>query len=527
MKRYWLLFFVVLEGLLNAQDIDKILQSEIFSHSGSVGVNANYVFGKYSQDPFNYVLTADYTPVFWGVAIPFSMMFSNQKFAYSHPFNSWRIAPSFRRIRAQLGVAQVQFSPYSISGQQLRGGSVSLMPDDRWEVFLFYGYLNNLQPLENGKENPLQRRCYGGKVMYTDKKYSFSGSFFKAEDKGKNEKDIFPQENIVFCFSGQRMISKKIQISGEWANSALTENTQERRIASPLRIVDIAGLCIPYRTTTSVYHAGKINIGFPSLHVGYEYVAPNYQSLGTSYMLNDFQNFSLNGSKRFGNLMFGGRLGIEKNDLKNQKANQTKRVVYSANLAYNGQSRFSAQVYYTSFRSSTQVEQRLTEFEIQDPNTQIDTLIFRQYVQNGELAFGLRLQETKTSQQNIQVLFSLQQTSEKTRFLSTSLNYLWNRKDGKNAGITSYIQQETTFQDRSQILFGVTGFYGGAFAEKRGSWRITVSENAIGEKLQFCLRTAVSYQVRKKHQFRGNFSQRFGKKSVAFLDISYHYTFGK
>ncbi len=528
MKPYLFFIFLAIGGVFRAQDIDRMLKSETFSHSGSVSVSTTSVFGQHSQMPFTSVLSANYTPIFWGMALPFNLMFSNQKFAYGHPFNSWRLAPSYRWIRAQIGEVQAQLSPYSLSGRQFRGAMLEVQPDKHWTVSALYGRLNDFRNAdEQGQNGLLKRLCYGGKVMYSDSKYSFSGSFFKAKDLENAAANLAPQENVVLNLAGQRNFSKNFHISGEWASSALTKNTQDDDVRPNFRLPDIAGLCLPYRVSTAIYHAYKVNMGAPFLSISYEYVDPNYQNLGTYYSTNDFRNLTINTTQRLRSLAFGGRFGVEHNGLKNQKSNRNKRLVYAGNLSYSGKSRLSAQFHYSNFQTYTRVEQRLTEFETSDPYAHIDTLSFRQVMQNSDLSFAYRLKETETSQQQIQAQVSLQKTSESGQFASTSLNYMWANRSGRNVGVSGFFQNEKGFEE-PRSSFGLTTFLGTAFAEKKGTCRISISENINNNRThQFILKASVGYNIQKTHRFQAHFSQRFGSNSATLLNLSYNYTFGQ
>ncbi len=529
MRSYFLLISLAISNVFSGQDIDRILHSKPFSHKGAVTLNTLSQFDKHSSNPFTYVLSANYTPEFFGIALPFSMMYSNQKLAYGLPFSQWRFAPSYRRIRAQFGESNVQFSPYSLSGHRFRGALIEIQPDEHWTFSVLYGRLNDYQPADsNGLNGSLLRRCYGAKIAYKGEKYGIGGSFFKAKDLADENIDLSPKENVVLGLSGHWTLSKNILISGDLATSALTGNTNDETVDPNSKPRDWIGLCLPYHLSTAVFHAYKINIGAPFLNIGYEYVDPYYQSLGTYYFANDFENLTINSSHKFKNITVGGRFGMQRDDLKHQKINSNQRFVYAVNLDYSGLSRFFGNLNYSTFQTFFRVEKSLTEYENTNPYANLDTLAFRQTEQHGDGSIGYRFRETSHSQQQIQLFMSLQKASQNGRFVTSSVNYTWSQKSGRNFGLSAFLNQDE-FAGENRSSFGLTAFFSNTFSEKRGRWRITVSETQdASRKHQLILKTSASYTIHKKHQLQGHFSQRFGHSGFAtMLNISYGYSFGR
>jgi hypothetical protein len=528
MKRYLCLFFIAIGGILSGQDFYRILNSETFSHGGSVNFNTVSHFGQHSQNPFIYMLSANYSPEFFGISMPFSMMYSNQKISYGLPFSNWRFAPSYRWIRTQFGEANVQLSPYGLSGHRFRGVVIDVQPDQHWMISALYGRLNDYRTADsNGQNGSLLRLCYGAKIGYTTQQYGVNGSFFKAKDLENSAVDISPQENVVFSFSGHRTLTKNIRLSGDFASSALTSNTNDELVYSNFRLGYLAGSFLPYRTSTAVFYAYKFNIGSPFLNVGYEYVAPNYQSLGTHFFANDFQNLTVSGLHKFRNITVGGRFGIQNDDLKNQKNSSTRRLVYAGNLDYNGHSRIFGQLNYSTFQTFTRVEKFLSEFENTNPYAGLDTLTFRQIEQHGDVSIGYRFRETDQSQQQIQLFASLQNASQNGRFATSSLNYSWSEKSGKNLGVSAFLHSDN-FADEHRSSLGLTAFFGNVFFEKRGRWRVTASQTQdFNQKNALILKASASYVFQKKHPVQMHFSQRLGKEYSAMITLNYGYSFGR
>ena len=194
MKHYLIVIFLAIGGTFSGQDIDRILNSKPFSYSGSVNFSTVNNFNHNSGNPFTYVLSANYSPEIFGISLPLSAMYSNQKFAYGLPLSNWRLAPSYRWIRTQFGEANVQLSPYSLSGHRFRGVAVDVQPNEKFAVSALYGRLNDFRTADSTGENgALQRLCYGAKLAYNSSMYSLAGTFFKAQDVANANMDIAPQ----------------------------------------------------------------------------------------------------------------------------------------------------------------------------------------------------------------------------------------------------------------------------------------------------------------------------------------------
>jgi len=528
MKQYLIVIFLAIGGTFSGQDIDRILNSKPFSHSGSVNFSTVNNFNHNSGNPFTYVLSANYTPEIFGISLPLSAMYSNQKFAYGLPLSNWRLAPSYRWIRTQFGEANVQLSPYSLSGHRFRGVAVDVQPNENFEISALYGRLNDFRMADSTGENGvLQRLCYGAKLAYNSSMYSLAGTFFKAQDVANANMDIAPQENIVIGFSGQWTLAKNIRIAGEFASSALTTNTNDERVESNFRVQNLAGAFLPYRVSTATFHAYKISIGSPFLNIGYEYVAPNYQTFGTHFFANDFENFTINGSHKIRNVAFGGRFGVQNDDLSSDKSNSTRRLVYAVNLDYSGNSRLFGQVNYSTFQTFSRVEKFLTEFENTDPYARMDTLNFRQVEQHGDVSLGYRFRENEHSQQQIQLHVSLQTASENGHFATSSLNYSLAEKSGRSFGGSAFLHHDS-FENERRTSLGATVFFGDLFSEKRGRWRVTASQTQdLNNRSAFVLRASASYVFKNKHPVQVQFSQRFSKNYSAMLTLNYGYSFGR
>jgi hypothetical protein len=196
-------------------------------------------------------------------------------------------------------------------------------------------------------------------------------------------------------------------------------------------------------------------------------------------------------------------------------------------MGYNGNSRMFGQLNYSTFQTITRTEKFLTEFENTNPYAGLDTLTFRQVEQHGDVSVGYRFREKEKSQQQIQLFVSVQNASQNGRFATSSLNYSWSEKTGKNFGISTFLHSDH-FAEESRSSLGLTAFFGNAFSEKLGRWRIIASQTQdFNQQNALILKGSASYVFRKKHPVQMQFSQRFGKDYSAMITLNYGCSFGK
>ena len=170
---------------------------------------------------------------------------------------------------------------------------------------------------------------------------------------------IKPAENLVFGFTGKREITKQISFDGEIDFSFFTNdlNVREEQIESYSYLNNI--FLFNYNPTSEVKKAMTAGINykpkFAKFKLQYRRVDPEYKTLGTSFINNDYEDISLKSS--FG--LFQKKLaisvsgGFQRNNLNEDKVSRLHRVIYSTTANYKVNDKWNTSANYANFNSNT------------------------------------------------------------------------------------------------------------------------------------------------------------------------------
>ncbi|KAB5491581.1 PKD domain-containing protein [Flagellimonas hadalis] len=281
-------------------------------------------------------------------------------------------------------------------------------------------------PVDDGNEQTLpafRRMGYGLKVGYEQERYSIGVTTFYAEDdlnsinNVPDEKEVTPKENMVLGLEGSYKILENLQLNAEYATSAMTQD---------LRVVEIdnaqgnlAGLVMNSRASTEYFDAIRAGLDYrfekSTPGVGYERIAPGYETLGAYFFNNDFENITLN----TGTVLFNDKLnlafniGYQRDNLKNQKERAMNRTVGSVNATYTASESLAITGSYSNFTTFT--NSRLDQFEVINDDNLLDNaeevLNYKQLSQNANVNINYILSKKESLQQNLNLNYALADVS--------------------------------------------------------------------------------------------------------------------
>lgn len=406
-----------------SQNLEKIGKSSILKLTGGIGVNSVFYSGDSNREPFTYFLSGNVNLNISDVYnIPLSFSYSNSKFQTNNPFSFNRLSlhPSYKWVTAHIGDVNMSFSPYTLSGHQFTGLGLDLSPKGNFKISLMYGVLLKEREYSaenlNGEAN-YKRLGYGFKASYKFEKFSIGGIFFKASDdlsslkeKIPVEKDVQPKDNTVISVDGEANVIKGLKVKGEIAFSALTEDIRAGGESS-----GFMSFLVNSNVTTRYYKAFNFNfiyqVGNGSIGVGYEYIDPNYQTLGGYFFNNDLENITVNASQRIfkDKLAITVNAGLQKDDLDGSKATQLKRLVSSINLAFDASKKMNMTLSYSNFQSYTNIKNQFDFINgVSQIEQELDKANVSQISQNANLNINYILKDTESSRQNLNVAFTFQ-----------------------------------------------------------------------------------------------------------------------
>ena len=114
-----------------SQDIENLKDAKALEIKGSLSASAIFfdVNGrKSSRQPFSWLLRGD--PIFYiyGIALPVSIVVSEQERDFRQPFNRFGISPTYKWVKLYAGYQNLNFSTYSLAGHAITGAGVELTP---------------------------------------------------------------------------------------------------------------------------------------------------------------------------------------------------------------------------------------------------------------------------------------------------------------------------------------------------------------------------------------------------------------
>jgi hypothetical protein len=419
--------FFCLSVTITAQDVEQILKAPILVTNGGVSFSQ---IGNYSEDstsnlvPYSYYLSGNINANLYGVVdLPFSFAYTNNQVSSNlpQPFNRFSMSPSYKWITTHIGYASMNFSPYTLAGHEFMGVGVELTPNQSIKISAMYGRLKKtVEPDTIGTEPSYLRMGGGLKIDYMNKLLDANIVLFKAKDDVNsltyNLADsivIKPQENIA----GSAMVNLKLidnlSVKLEYAISALnhdiSKNDSINNGASDFLIKQYGDLAYYYAFKSSVSQTSKLgNIG-----ASYEKVSPNYKTLGGYYFNNDFENITANlatSIKKFLNIALDA--GYQRDNLKEQKVNQSTRFIYSANVGAIINKRLNMGVSLSNVQSYVHIQDIYNEVSQTNEFENIDTLSFTQLNLTVSSNLNYVLQATKEQRQNLNLSFAYQEASQ-------------------------------------------------------------------------------------------------------------------
>ncbi|MDR1975165.1 MAG: hypothetical protein LBQ31_10940 [Bacteroidales bacterium] len=553
-KPLYLLAFALISVFSRSQDIEALIKAPILNITGGVAASGILTFipddTLAKKNPFALFLSGNLNFSLFGVVnVPLSFAYTNQKFSnsVSLPFNRFSISPSYKWVKLHAGYTSMNFSPYSLAGHELFGGGVELTPDNGFKISALLGRLKKENNGTDGTD-PAYRRLGGGfKVEYIKEKFGVGINIFKAQDlkntmvfANLDSLPILPQDNLTGGANFNWSIIKSLRISAEYGFSALNRNIFDQ--SNKFSLLKTKG-------DMAIYHAVKTQATFThkigAIGATYEYVAPNYTTLGSYYMVNDFQNITANLSATIKKFAFAFDGGYQQNNLDKQKNSTTSRFIYSGNLSGSFFSeKLTFAISFSNLQSYLYINDIYSQVTQTNPFQNLDTLNVTQLNYTASANVGYTLKNTKEQRQSINANFMFQRSAETQQYsefagsniYNASLTYQLSLVPSQfNASVAinyNYNQMpENTFSQA--ITYNLT-LSKNFFKELKTSLTATYSDmdsekGNLSDVLN--VRLSGSYVLAKKHTF--NLATTFlhtitsaKKRTQYVINISYSYSFG-
>lgn len=377
--------------------------------TGGFSVNQSLYLtdGPSRYNPYNYSIGGNIVFSAWGLSVPVTFNYNNQKFAYSAQQPSFNIvgaSPTYKKWTAHIGYRNLTYSAYTLAGHAFLGGGLEYKSNSFSIATMGGRFLKAIQyDSANSFIKPSYERWGGAfKIGITKSSNELTFITFYAKDKINSLvpniaiKDINPQENQVYSLAFKKNLSKNVTLQAEGALSGWTRDLTQP-LAEGNSPTYQKAYFIPVHQSTLFYKAFKtnfnVNMKIFTWGLAFEYIEPEYKTLGAYFFNNDYQNVTLNASTKMfkDKVTLSGSIGKQRDDLNNTKMSQMKRTVGSLNAGIKISKKVNTNFAYSNFSGFTNVKPIDRNLLVNSQFQQIDTLNFVQVNQsmNGSLNYQI------------------------------------------------------------------------------------------------------------------------------------------
>ena len=352
--------FALLSQPMLSQNISEIAKSDPLIISGAVGTQNTYRYsseGNGYGSPFSSVIYANLNICLYGFNMPFSLHYSNDNLNFNYPQLSFNISPTYKNWTGYFGQSTMAMSNYvmnmSFNGVGLEYSSNKL------RAGIFYGRLRNAinaDPSDPFARTPQYKRMgWGFKVGYGSGKNYIDLYMLNAYDCENSIDDLWrqqinPQENIVVGVKGCVTPFKWLSLTANAATSVF--NTDMRAPNAPVKTDFDKVFDVKY--SSLMRFAGdistNINVKGVNASISYRMVQPDYTSLGTYYMSNNYHSLGITlGTSLFNKVSFSGTFSGQADNLSKEQLYTTCGFIYAANASTRIGKHFSIMAGYNGY----------------------------------------------------------------------------------------------------------------------------------------------------------------------------------
>ena len=513
-----ILLFLIFSNSLLSQDFSNMEKKDLVKLSGALSLNSTFYLGSAERPPFFWQMSGNLnivTPLF---TIPISLTLSQQqKFSFNdffdsqskaaaQPFNQFGMSPKYKSVTSHIGYRSLKFSEFSLSGNQFMGLGLDINPKDKFvKLKLVYGrFAKAIDTIVPGNlSKTFERWGYGINTIIGTEKNNLGFLLFKAKDIKTSISGFDtlvtskPADNLILGITTKQKISKNLTFEGEIDWSAYTYDTRktDTKLEGYTYLNNLGSLFYA-NNSSSLSKAMLWNLNYKkdklNLKFGYRRVDPDYRTMGSVYLNNDFEDLTGNIKYKFfaGKMGFAFTSGLQRNNLNNDKTSETLRLISSVNSNYSPKdNKWNLNIGFSNFNSKS----TMTAINLGVSDTmrfaQVTKSINAQYSINGKL---------------------------KKNSLSTFISFNFqNAEVGSNIGAQNQEKAETRFYNSSVgSTLMIPSFNGSISIMVNGINNINndFSTSALGPSLNI----SKSFQT-KKNPIRCNFSFSTLKSFLDFV----------
>lgn len=366
---FWL---VVPPQILVGQDVERVTEADPIRLSGGMRIGMQYydVTGLEERAaPFQFTATGRLNlAIYETFNIPFSFAVGRLRPNLRFPvYRQFGMSPRYKWITVHGGYRNMKLSNFTLNNHTFLGGGIELNPG-KFRLAAMSGRLR--QGTREVAENidlffvqPLYDRfARGGRIGWGSEESHLDLIYFRAEDRSANVElpdDRLlpaPAENVVLGVDWKLRLGERFNVYAEVAASGYNRNRNSAEL--PLENYPAAtGLDFLFtprfsaQTGVAVKGGAGYRDGAFSVGLDYERIDPGFESMGTYFLNGDWEN--VRGRLGFGlfkqKMRIQTSLGRQRNNLNEQRAETSTRLIGSANVSLTVGARSSLNFNYANF----------------------------------------------------------------------------------------------------------------------------------------------------------------------------------
>ncbi|MFN8354331.1 MAG: hypothetical protein U0Y10_07795 [Spirosomataceae bacterium] len=298
-----------------------------------------------------------------GWTIPMTFVYSSQDNRFRQPYNQIGISALHKQdFKLHLGYRNVYFSPFTLAGHLFLGVGAEVQAG-KIRLGVVSGKLN--RAIESDYADPdriptFKRTGYSVRIGVGSPTNYFDVIFLKAADdllsidaESAAQRNVSAAENTVLGVSSRIKIAKKFTFELDGSASAYSKDIRaevvDNKYASSLRL-----LFVP-RINSQYFTAFQSAVGYQTKPFGiklqYKRIEPDFRTMGAYYFQQDIESFTVAPTFKLfkKKLTLKTSIGVQHDNLLNQKKVQTNRLIGSAAMVFAPNENFSIDALYSNY----------------------------------------------------------------------------------------------------------------------------------------------------------------------------------
>ncbi len=410
-----ILFCILISSFCSGQQLDLLGTDRWIQTGGNLSLSNRFYNSSVSEASNQLGLVGRYTVTAAGIAFPFSISYRQSGGSFSHPFNRFTIAPSYKWASLQVGTTSMFFSPYTLAGLPIDGVGLQLAPGSI-SLSMVYGKMRNFNIIEPQDETEVlildsyDRKATGLKIGYVADRIGIELMGLKVKDSGTSADSLSrPADNLVIGSTLSVALIKNLRFKVNAAASGITNDLETQDLALSDQLESINSL-LEINASSRLNFAGDASIDYNQskwgLGLRYKRIEPLFESLGTSFFLTDVSQYKWYGNINLikNKLRLSGSFGVEQNNIKNNRLENNTRTIGSLSVILNAAKNLQFTANYFNYQKNS--EPNLVEFS--------DTLRYTVVTKTGYLSTRIGIYNTSTSSHSLLVSGNWQRINDQS-----------------------------------------------------------------------------------------------------------------